>query len=349
MPSPAPRNRSLPAAVRAAAHELDLPGRSVLVAVSGGVDSSALLHALADLRGELALELSVAHVNHGLRGAGSDADQAAVEAQAAALGLRCEVARVAPEALQEGPSRTRPTLQEAARRVRHDALRAVATRCGAGRVALAHNLDDQAETVLLRLLRGSGPDGLGGMAPQSPDGVLVRPLLAVSRVEIERYAREQGITWCEDPSNADSRFARARMRAGGLAELASRINPNWLRAVGDLAEAQRTDAAWSSAEAERAASRLLFPKEGALWIERSGWAELPDALARRVARIALRRMGASRDVSRAHLGRILDFLGNGRPGSGIELPGDLWLEPSGEGFWLQRRSAPRGVQLPRQC
>ncbi|MDJ0789151.1 MAG: tRNA lysidine(34) synthetase TilS [Myxococcota bacterium] len=346
----APRGSDVAARVAAALEREGIHGTHLLVAVSGGVDSSVLLHALARLAPEHVLELSVGHVHHGLRGAEADADQAAVEEQASALGLRFRATHVDPKALQQDvPSRARPTLQEAARRVRHDALREMAGWLGAKHVVTAHTLDDQAETVLLRLLRGAGPDGLGGIAPRSPDGFLLRPLLDVSRAEIEDWARREGIAWREDPSNGDPRFARARLRTGGLPALAAQINPNWLRAIGDLAEAQRTDAAWMTREVERASARLLRREEGALWIERDGLLALPDALARRVARQALRSAGASRDVSRTHLRRMLDFLGNGRPGSSIEFPAGVMLRCTNEGFFLHSGSGPRGVQLPRQC
>ena len=140
---------------------LGLAGRRVLVAVSGGLDSTALLHLLHAQARRHRLELSVGHVNHGLRGEASDADEAAVRALADALGLPVRSLRADPRPRREGgPSRSRPTLQEAAREARYEALRELAAELGAERIATAHTADDQAETVLLRLLRGSGPDGL---------------------------------------------------------------------------------------------------------------------------------------------------------------------------------------------
>ena len=140
--------------VAAAARTLDLPGRRVLVAVSGGVDSTVLLHGLHGLG---SLRLAVGHVNHGLRGDEADADEAFVGGLAADLGLPFRATRVDPKALREGgPSRSRPTLQEAARRARYDALGAQAEALGEDCIATAHIADDQAETVLLRLLRGDG-------------------------------------------------------------------------------------------------------------------------------------------------------------------------------------------------
>jgi tRNA(Ile)-lysidine synthase len=331
--------------VAAAARSLDLPGRRVLVAVSGGVDSAVLFHALQGLAGSLDLDLCVGHVNHGLRGAESEGDEAAVRALAAKYDVPAHVARVDPQRLRRGRvSRERPTLQEAARRARYDALRAIAEEDGCERLATAHTLDDQAETVLLRILRGSGPDGLGGIPERSADGFVVRPLLRISRQEILAYATAHGLSWREDSSNADPAFARARLRSEWLPGLRDAFNPRLLRAIGDLAEAQRRDSEWIAQIVEREAERFLTTADGGLRIARSGWETLPDALARRVVRLALRRLGAARDVSRVHLERVVNTLRFGRPGSRIELPGGLELACEGDSFRLRRTPvSPKGA------
>ena len=313
---------------------LDLTGRSIVVAVSGGVDSMGLLAGLHELSQGCQLKLSIAHVNHGLRGSDAEADQALVEARAAELGLPCEVLRLRPEQLREGrSSRERPTLQEAARSLRYGALRAAAERCGAQHIATAHNLDDQAETVLLRLFRGSGPDGLAGIPERSPDGVVVRPLLDVSRAEIERFARERRLSWREDASNRSSAYARNRLRAR-LPELAEQFNPQILRAIGDLAEALRRDGEWIAAAVQREAL-ARFTREGAwLVIDAKDWSALPAALSRRLAREALVRCAAGRDVTRTHLERVCGFLGSATRGKRIGLPGGLLLERRRGGFRL---------------
>lgn len=336
----------LPRALHAACRSLGLAGRRVLVAVSGGVDSTVLAHGLARGAEALGIELVLGHVNHGLRGADSDADEASVRALATALGAPVGVAQVEPRRLREGrSSRARPTLQEAARRVRYEALEKLAAERGAERIATAHTLDDQAETVLMRLLRGAGPDGLGGIPERSPDGRIVRPLLRVTRAEIERYARAQCLSWREDASNRDPRTARGRLRTGGLAELAAALNPRWLRAIGDLAEAQRGDAAWIASAVESEAQRLVR-REGEGWrMARSGWEALPDPLATRVVRRALRESGAARHVSGAHLRRALAFLRRGRAGSRLELPGGLVLCCERDAF----RLLGAGVAPPPAC
>jgi tRNA(Ile)-lysidine synthase len=316
------------AAVRAVAPALGLERATVLVAVSGGVDSIVLLDTLVRARAELGLELAVGHVNHGLRGEASDADESLVKDAAARYGLPFLVRRVAPLALREGrSSRERPTLQEAARRVRYDALEAMAAEASARRIATAHTLDDQAETVLLRLLRGAGPDGLGGIPEQTPETAgglrVVRPILGVSRAEIERIARERGLRWSEDASNRDGTFARARLRSDWLPGLGEAFNPQWLRAIGDLAEAQRRDSEWIDRQVEDECARRFRRVGLELQVAKPGFEELPEALARRVARQALREQGGGRDMSRPHLLRVVEFLRSGRTGKRLELPGGV--------------------------
>jgi tRNA(Ile)-lysidine synthase len=312
---------------------LGLRGHSVLVAVSGGLDSSALAHALIEIAREKRLKLSIAHVNHGLRGAESDADAKAVAELAARLGVPGFERRIDPARLREGgPSRVRPTLQEAARRLRYRALREMAAEAACAHIATAHTADDQAETVLLRVLRGSGPDGLGGIPERSADGFVVRPLLRVTRREIEAYAHERGFAWREDRSNESLAYARNRLRLRWLPGLAEDFNQQLLRAVADLAEAQRRDSEWIAEVVEREAAARFELEGGWLRARAEGWDELPEAIARRIARWALRRCGGERDASRVHLERMLRFLRGARTGARLELPGGVRLEREARGF-----------------
>jgi tRNA(Ile)-lysidine synthase len=326
-----PLVRELERAVR----RLGLEGRRVLVAASGGLDSTVLAHALAAAAPRLRVELALGHVHHGLRGAEADADQAAVEALAASLGARCAVRRVDPRALRRGrSSRARPTLQEAARELRYAALFELADELGAAAVATAHHADDQAETLLLRLLRGTGPDGLGGIPERSPDGRVVRPLLRLPREALLEHALAHGLRWREDASNRSPDYARSRLRTRWLPGLAADFNPRLLRAIADLAEAQRRDAEWIAALVTREAD-LRFSREGEwLRIDATGWQALPEALARRLAREALIRAGAGRYATRAHLERTSAFLGSAHSGKRLELPAGLALSKSRDGFRL---------------
>jgi len=312
--------------LRGAIARLGLRGRGVLVAVSGGLDSVALACALRELSQGYRLRLSIGHVNHGLRGAESEADQAFVEALGRTLGLPVLGERVEPERLRAvGPSRDRPTHQEAARALRYAALARMAGVAGAEHVATAHTADDQAETLLLRLLRGCGPDGLAGIPERSPDGRIVRPLLAVSRAELARFAAARGLAWREDASNASPRYARNRLRRDWLPGLAQAFNPRLLNALAGLAEAQRRDSEWIAAVVAAEAEARFSVVEGWLRIDADGWGDLSESLSRRLARRALASAGAARLVTRRHLERFDALLRAGRPGRAIELPGPLRL------------------------
>jgi tRNA(Ile)-lysidine synthase len=324
-----------------AAGALGLAGRRVLVAASGGVDSTVLAHALAEIAGRRGLQLAIGHVNHGLRGADSDADEAAVRALAADLGAPVAVAAVDPRGLLSGrSSRERPTLQEAARSLRYEALSSLAGRLGAERIATAHNADDQAETLLLRLLRGTGPDGMGGIPERSRDGVIVRPLLRVPRAEIEAFARARHLAWREDASNQSPDYTRNRLRHHWLPGLQREFNPRLLRVMADLAEAQRRDSEWIEAQVAREAELRLAHEGEWLRIEGKDWSQLPEALSRRLLRRALRACGAGRHTSRAHLTRMSEFLRRGRVGSHIEIPGGLRLERDAAGCRLGPAGLP---------
>ncbi|HXA28910.1 MAG TPA: tRNA lysidine(34) synthetase TilS [Candidatus Angelobacter sp.] len=242
VPPPAP---SIPAAQRvpevarvrrAVARALDgdavlLPGERLVVACSGGPDSTALLDALARLAPPRRLDLCVAHVDHGLREGSAD-EASMVEAVAAARGLAFHALRVS---VAPGGS-----LQDRARTARHQALRSLAAEVGASAIALGHTADDQAETVLMRALSGATPRALRAMSPR--DGMLARPLLRVWRAQASAYCAVLGLPVLDDPSNADPRFLRSRVRHELLPALEA-VFPAARRRLVALAEHQRRLAA----------------------------------------------------------------------------------------------------------
>lgn len=180
-------------------------GSRLLVAVSGGADSVALLHILQSLAKRKRWRLTVAHLEHGIRGKSSRADAAFVQSLARHFKIPCVVghAKVPDLAQKEGVS-----LEMAARQARYAFLVRTARRVGAGLIATAHTADDQVETMLMKFLRGAGRGGLSGIAPESVvSGIpVVRPLLAVPRAEIERFLRAHQFAWREDETNTDTVF-----------------------------------------------------------------------------------------------------------------------------------------------
>jgi tRNA(Ile)-lysidine synthase len=350
------------AAVRRALRGSEARRGGLVVAVSGGVDSTVLAHAVCSLAPSWGRDAAdsgdaeaarstgfrvwLGHINHGLRGEDSEADEVFVSNLAASLGCGIAVEGVAPNAERRGrSSRERPTLQEAARRVRYDALERIRQRTGAFCVATAHNADDQAETVLLRLMRGCGPIGLGGIPEVSPSDSVVRPLLSVTRAEIVAYAQACELSWREDASNRDVGYTRNRLRRDWLPGLARDFNPQLLRTIANLAEAQRRDAEWISAVVAVEAQQRFRREEGSFWIDSDRWGRPHEALARRLIQLALGELGVGREVTRVHLARVLSFLEvaggtiAGRERRILELPGGVRLQRAGRSFRLYRVNA----------
>jgi tRNA(Ile)-lysidine synthase len=260
-------------------------GESVLAAISGGADSVALLDVLHSLTSEWSWTLHAVHVNHGLRPeAETDADF--VRDLCARWGVPLHVERAA---IRRGPPWD--GLEAEARRARHGAFRDVARRIGAHRIATAHTADDQAETVLMRLLEGAGPRGLAGIAPAR--GLYVRPLLDARRAAIEAHLREQGLPWVEDPSNRDLRFLRNRIRHQLLPSLSRELEPSIVDRLCRSAALVRS----MVDDVEQAAARELRRqgrREAGGWVlEISGLATLPRELAVETVRQAARELGHS--------------------------------------------------------
>ncbi len=225
-------------------HDLIVPGSRVLAAVSGGSDSVALVHilrALADA-GELSLS-GVAHFNHQLRPS-ADADERFTADLARGLGLRFIADR---EDVAARARRERRSLEDAARTARHEFLARARAASGADVVALGHTRDDQAETVLLRLTRGAGLRGLGGMHPKN--GAIVRPLLACRREELRAWLAERSQPFSEDESNQDVSIPRNRVRAELIPLLEARFNKGIVHVLADQADVSRETWAWMAARA----------------------------------------------------------------------------------------------------
>jgi len=260
------------------------------VAVSGGADSVALLHLLAE-RGFAA---AVLHVNHGLRGAESDADQEFVSQTATKLGCRFLVHHPGPAA---------GNVEQAARRARYGWFRELIQAGTVTQVVTAHTADDQAETVLFRFLRGSGSAGLAAIRPDI-EGV-VRPLLDIRRADLRGYLASRGLTWREDSSNQSLQYRRNRIRHELLPSLEADWNPNLTAALAQTALwAQGEEDYWRAAIKELTQNWVRFAKNSAV-LEATRLQALPIAAARRVLRLAVEHaQGDLRQVDFAHIERV---------------------------------------------
>jgi tRNA(Ile)-lysidine synthase len=205
-------------------------GDHVLLAVSGGADSTAMLHLFARIQKQFSLELTIGHLNHGLRGRESDDDESFVRDLGHTLQTRVIAERVSPETKASEVG----NLENWARQQRYEFLTRAARSCGATRIALGHTLNDQAETVLMRLIRGSGPQGLTAM-PAIRKGCFIRPMLWIKREEILAYLLANQFSWREDSSNQDPRFLRNRVRAELVPQLKERYNPNIVQLLAQTA------------------------------------------------------------------------------------------------------------------
>ncbi len=308
------------------------PGDRVCVAVSGGADSTALLRTLLARRDELGIVLRVLHVEHGLRGQASVEDAEFVRALAEQFNLPCEVVRVDTHRRM---AEHKESVETAARALRYQAFRDVLAGGRADTVATAHTLDDQAETVLMKLLRGAWTEGLSGISPELHRKALrvgiemaecigktcVRPFLAVQREQIEAYLKAIGQPWREDASNDSFEHTRNRIRHDLLPKLRE-FNPQIDSILAHMADNARAEEQHWQAELDRVLPLLLLPGKptrgggrsvsttngsGEVAVEIARLRELDPALLRRVLRAAAERAGATLDFE-AYRARV--FLGD---------------------------------------
>jgi tRNA(Ile)-lysidine synthase len=317
------------------------PGDRIGIGVSGGADSVALLRLLAELRGRLCVQLLVLHFHHQLRGAEADEDELFVAGLARELGFDFvpDRADVAGEARRNGWN-----LEDAARRLRYQFFASVADSHGLSRVAVAHTANDQAETVLAHLFRGTGPTGLAGIYPVA--GRIIRPLLDIGHDELREYLLRLNQPWREDATNGDTSRTRARIRHKLLPLLQREFEPASVAHLGRLAGlAREEELFWRALEDERFAALVLREPAGAVSLRiadlmsplpmlapDNGGARPPGgiplapalALSRRlVRRIFLELRGSRQQLTARHVENVLHLAAKSQSGARIELPGML--------------------------
>ena len=325
-------------------------GMRVAVAVSGGADSVALTLALAECAAELGIGLQAVHVNHRLRGAESDEDEAFVRELAKRLGLELRVKHVDTEGVRDGDG-----LEEAARRLRYqwwDELMAAGV---VDAVATAHTLDDQAETVVAKLLRGAWTKGLAGIFPvvERARGRILRPMLGVRRAEVEAWLGAHGERWREDSTNRETVFTRNRIRHLLLPEL-ERWNPQVKEHLAQMATLARDEESYWEGEMERLAARMMMtgrPVRGggraagetvALDVVRL--AGLDVAVQRRLLRVAAEQAGATMNFDATETLRTLAV--EGRAGEKRTLAGGWMAERTARELRLSRGTVAEATLEP---
>ncbi len=322
------------------------PGDRLGLAVSGGADSVALLRLMLELRDELGVVLGVLHFNHKIRGAEAEADERFVAELAAAhaLDFDCSSAETAAHA-----RKCRLSLEAAGRELRYAWFRQLLSEGRFSRVATAHTLDDQAETVLLRILRGTGTRGLAGIYPQLPvascqapvagrrspedqewpaaserlperGGAVVRPLLQVRRAELREYLDRLGQAWREDASNLDVKHTRNRLRRQLLPTIEREFNPSVVSVLADMAEVARAEEECWQSEIGK-----FLPADPSEALDAALLRGLPLALQRRLVRAFAARRNARLEFP--HVEKVLDALRSVQPleSKEVELPAGIVL------------------------
>jgi tRNA(Ile)-lysidine synthase len=301
------------------------PGDRVGVAVSGGADSVALLHLLLELREKLGVVLSVVHFNHKLRGKASDADEQFVAKLAVNHGLEFHTAsvHVAKKAKKE-----RANLEDTARRARYDYFNSLVKSGALTRIAVAHTADDQAETVLAHILRGTGLTGLGGIHPVA--GPIIRPLLKTRRAELRAYLRAKKQKWREDATNRDTTRTRARIRRKLLPLLEKQFQPAIVEHLTTLADLAREDESFLEAVVERRTAELVQKcgeglRIGAIdLLEPLSSAEEAQALSKRLVRHIVKSLKPrSGQLGAGHVNAVLELARHGQSGTSLPLPGGV--------------------------
>ncbi|MBS3740378.1 tRNA lysidine(34) synthetase TilS [Candidatus Bipolaricaulota bacterium] len=291
---------------------------SILVALSGGTDSIALLHFLLELKEEFNLELSIAHLDHGLRGKASEKDARFVRSKAREMGLSAtinkrEVSRVVDE--------ENLSLEEAAREVRYEFLSEIADEQGVDYVALGHNRNDQAETVLMNIIRGAGLRGLGGM--QEVKGRYIRPLLKLKRDEIKNYIETRGLDYRRDKTNKNTDFLRNRIRHELVPELEDHYNPKVVENLTRMAELAEEAHSFIEDRADDVSRDIrIMKKVDETCFDRAKLSALNTYLQKAVIRKLISKVkGDLQDVTSTHVDNVLSKIGDEPARTRLSLPG----------------------------
>lgn len=288
-------------------------GARILCAVSGGADSMCMLHLLHALAPERGFTVHAAHFNHRLRGEESQRDEEFVRAWCRRNGIPflSGGADVAAEAAQRGRG-----IEETARLLRYEFLERAAEGCGASRIATAHTANDNAETLLLHLVRGAGLQGLSGIPPRR--GNIVRPLLGVTRAEVEEYCARNGVAYVEDSTNRDEAYARNYLRLRVM-PLLEQMNPHAAESLSAAARRLREDHEYLTDRTRALCGQSQLTPEG-LSIPVELLNSQPPAIANRAARLLLEQAGGGQNCTAAHIEAVLSLCRSSAPSAQADLP-----------------------------
>lgn len=320
-------------------------GDRVVAAVSGGVDSVVLLHALMRLRKEYGLKLTVCHLNHNLRGAGSRKDLEFVKGLSKRHGLG-----FIGKTLEKGSLKAKDgvSLQEAAREARYGFLAEALCKTGSKKLALGHTLDDVAETVLMRLIKGSSLSGLSGIPPRR--GAIIRPLIHVSRAAVEDYAEKQGLRHRTDPTNLSTVYLRNSLRLELIPFIKERYNENIVSTLARTASVLRNDSVFLDSLARKAFKEAGARKgKGIVDMDRLKLLKMPTAISSRVFLMACRGLEKTPELLGAHVDAFFDVLRSKKPNASYSLPSGLRITREYGRIRVERKGGVKratGFELP---
>ena len=310
-------------------------GDRVIAGVSGGADSVCLFLMLLELREKIGFDLIVVHVHHGLRGEAADQDQQFVEALCEQHRIPLEIFRVNLESIAK---KRKQSLEEAGRMVRREAFDSVCKKYGGNKIALAHHQNDNAETLLWNLSRGTGLDGMGGIRPVN--GKFIRPLLCMNRKEIEEYLAKRKQSYCIDETNAGTDYTRNKLRHLVLPILEEQVNSAAVRHMNETMEQIWELQEYMQEQVEAAYQECVqehFEKACWIQIQQKSFETFPELIKKMVIRKGMEQVGGKkRDLSHKHVDVMMELM-NKQVGRTLDLPYEMHAKRNYEGVRLEKQ------------
>lgn len=310
-------------------------GDRVIAGVSGGADSVCLFLMLLELREKIGFDLIAVHVHHGLRGEAADQDQQFVEALCEQHRIPLEIFRVNLESIAK---KRKQSLEEAGRMVRREAFDSVCKKYGGNKIALAHHQNDNAETLLWNLSRGTGLDGLGGIRPVN--GKFIRPLLCMNREEIEEYLAKRKQSYCIDETNAGTDYTRNKLRHLVLPILEEQVNSAAVRHMNETMEQIWELQEYMQEQVEAAYQECVqehFEKACWIQIQQKSFETFPELIKKMVIRKGMEQVGGKkRDLSHKHVDVMMELM-NKQVGRTLDLPYEMHAKRNYEGIRLEKQ------------
>ena len=310
-------------------------GDRVIAGVSGGADSVCLFLMLLELRKKIGFDLIAVHVHHGLRGEAADQDQQFVEALCEQHRIPLEIFRVNLESIAK---KRKQSLEEAGRMVRREAFDSVCKKYGGNKIALAHHQNDNAETLLWNLSRGTGLDGLGGIRPVN--GKFIRPLLCMNRKEIEEYLAKRKQSYCIDETNAGTDYTRNKLRHLVLPILEEQVNSAAVRHMNETMEQIWELQEYMQEQVEAAYQECVqehFEKACWIQIQQKFFETFPELIKKMVIRKGMEQVGGKkRDLSHKHVDVMMELM-NKQVGRTLDLPYEMHAKRNYEGIRLEKQ------------